>query len=476
MKSSIMNVLSLCLALLLALAACFVLVEAGGMYVGYHPTWSENQNAVTGSELNLAQIATYVTHVPLAFIKPDCEYSGDWNLEDTGLNLWGPARSNGKIVRDAVRIAQAKGQVVLLSVGGATYQNWESISWECIKNLVEDLEVDGLDLDFEGGAQCSTNANGFPECNTDAAKIQLVTDARDHFPRPVIVSSVAASVGAYGWGKYLNAPPWSNSKGVEYQTLKAVGDKLDFISIMAYDAGPTYKPTDAFDAYSSIYDGPITLGVEPPPEAWGGHMLTLSEVSELTDHVVAHNGAGMMIWALIKAPHEDLEVTPTTVSQTICLIQRADDEEVNCNNPLFGHFAPPGWTCEPDRFSDGTCDCDCGHALDTIDCTVNGPKNLKVTQAKDVVKVKWGKNSNNLDQVCFDVKAKAKVDKKWKKMVSCSSSNTQNYSVEELANALGFEVEKYKETTFKVKVRAKATSNCGDDKSSWKKATAKPDF
>lgn len=44
------------------------------------------------------------------------------------------------------------------------------------------------------------------------------------------------------------------------------------------DAGPTFRPTQAFNAYRSLYSGRILLGVEVPPEAWGGHVTSEAEV------------------------------------------------------------------------------------------------------------------------------------------------------------------------------------------------------
>lgn len=67
---------------------------------------------------------------------------------------------------------------------------------------------------------------------------------------------------------------------------------------MSYDAGPTYSPKQALDAYRSLYSGRILLGVQVPPEAWGGHVITLAEAQDTTAYVKAAGGDGMMLWSL----------------------------------------------------------------------------------------------------------------------------------------------------------------------------------
>jgi len=52
---------------------------------------------------------------------------------------------------------------------------------------------------------------------------------------------------------------------------------LDIINIMAYDAGPTFRPLEAYAAYRSYFPGSILIGLTSPPEAWGGHEYSLAE-------------------------------------------------------------------------------------------------------------------------------------------------------------------------------------------------------
>ena len=110
--------------------------------------------------------------------------------------------------------------------------------------------------------------------------------------------------------------------------MNAVGSNLDQLNVMSYDAGTTYNPVEALEAYSYYFSGPVTLGVEVPPEAWGGSVLTLEALNRLTSAVVSRGTAGMMLWAIQK---ESSGITPTEVSQSICTNLGLQE----CSCPLF---------------------------------------------------------------------------------------------------------------------------------------------
>jgi chitinase len=70
---------------------------------------------------------------------------------------------------------------------------------------------------------------------------------------------------------------------------------------MSYDAGPSYDTKEAYDAYRSLYKGQLLMGVEVPPESWGGHVITVAELQETAAHIKANGGDGMMLWSLQKS-------------------------------------------------------------------------------------------------------------------------------------------------------------------------------
>jgi len=42
------------------------------------------------------------------------------------------------------------------------------------------------------------------------------------------------------------------------------------------------------------------MGIEVPPEAWGGHVSTIPEIDALADAVNARGAAGLMLWSIQK--------------------------------------------------------------------------------------------------------------------------------------------------------------------------------
>ena len=98
--------------------------------------------------------------------------------------------------------------------------------------------------------------------------------------------------------------------------LKTVGDKLDQVNVMSYDASNAYNPIEALDAYSYYFSKTILMGVEVAPEAWGGHVITIAEVNEIANAVVQKGSGGMMIWSLQKRAGQG--PTAEQISQTVC--------------------------------------------------------------------------------------------------------------------------------------------------------------
>jgi len=91
---------------------------------------------------------------------------------------------------------------------------------------------------------------------------------------------------------------------------------------MSYDASPVYSPTEAYNAYKSYFSEPVTIGVEVLPETWGGHVLSMSELSSFTSFVNQKNGGDMMIWSLQKEPDSaasNSNPSANMISQAICV-------------------------------------------------------------------------------------------------------------------------------------------------------------
>lgn len=271
----------------------------GKLFVAYYQSWSDAWKA-NGADTVLAHLPAYVNTVNLAFMEPNAQYAaGSTSLGGTGLSF----PYDGPTLRDAIAaLHQRQPQTrVLVSVGGATYPNWSSFNPSAVAAFVRDFGLDGVDLDYEpSNPACSSNGSTV-SCPSDGEYVGVVNAMRAALPRPKWVSIAAWSVGAYGEGAWANAPPQGSAyMGLSLAVLKQAGGALDLVNVMSYDASPAYDPIQALAAYQHYFSGRIAMGIEVPPEAWGGHVETLPEIDALADAVVRSGAAGLMLWSVQK--------------------------------------------------------------------------------------------------------------------------------------------------------------------------------
>jgi len=167
---------------------------------------------------------------------------------------------------------------------------------------VNDLGLDGIDIDFEKSPLTTGINTDELKCDTDPIIIGHINSFRSKLDTNKLLTAAVFSVGAYGTSHYPNTKylPSSKFAGMWVNPLKQVGHKLDTIFIMSYDAGNEYKPTSAFKAYKSIFSKNIVIGLEIPPETWGGHKLTVEEALEIAKYSKEHGGKGIFFWSLQK--------------------------------------------------------------------------------------------------------------------------------------------------------------------------------
>ena len=252
----------------------------------YYCSWSCPW-AGSGANLDLSKVQSPINVVFLSFAKPNCNYvKGSMSFSGTGLDF----SSDFAVVKDAIQILRKRNVVVMLSVGGATYP-FDGFNPKAVVDFANDLGVDGIDIDWEphGG-------------NSEAHLLgPIIGQVRSIYPKGLI-SIAAFSIGAYGVGEFANASPSGQNTGMCIPGLQSNGKDLDFICLMSYDASPVYDPVTAFRAYRSYYNGPILIGAEVPPEAWGGHVITLSEVERYSKGVVSdqNKSNGLFVWSYQK--------------------------------------------------------------------------------------------------------------------------------------------------------------------------------
>jgi chitinase len=302
------------------------LLPSSKLIVGYYQTWSSPW-AGTGANLDLSRTPSHVNVVVVSFAKPDCTYTkGSLSFAGTGLDF----SSSGPVVRDAVRALKtaSPGTRVLLAVGGATYTNFAGLNMQCVKDLVDDLGMDGADIDYEPSSPgCQRIAGGGVRCATDAESVDVVTKFRAAMPKgSYILSTASWHVGCYGVGSWVNSlPTFSQYFGVNLAMAKsAAGASLDLINIMAYDAGgpssPASSPTgfnwrESFLSTRAAWpQSAVALGVEVPPEAWGGYVSDDADVRARADFAMLNGGAGLMVWSLQKPGTP----SPKTVASLAC--------------------------------------------------------------------------------------------------------------------------------------------------------------
>ena len=169
-------------------------------------------------------------------------------------------------------------------------------------------KTDGADLDYEPSNPACKVVSGKVSCTTDAESVEVTAKMRAALPvGQYIMSTASWHVGMFGEGAYAGAQPVSIFTGVNLAMARSpAGQALDLINIMTYDAGNKastgFDWQQSYEAHRAVWATQgIAVGVEVPPEAWGGNVITLAEVQQRAAFVkgVAQK-AGMMVWSLHK--------------------------------------------------------------------------------------------------------------------------------------------------------------------------------
>lgn len=299
--------------------------------LGYFPSWSESW-ATTGQGSKLRDIPEHVTHVFLAFAKPNLRYQKG-SLDITGTGIQTPY--GGQTLKESVSILKTKGIKVILSIGGETY--WGSnaaydINYQHIKDLVDDIGFEGIDWDFEpnGGFQTigeSINVQRF---------ITFFNESRALMPKgQYIIACAPAGAGALG-GLNNDDPssPFAHSKrnsvtgesdanlfnatspnqaislfgfastGHMIPVIKTVGNKIDLIAYQGYNTGAATNRAimyDSYKHYANQYGFSIAAGTHYPDEPWGPYFTyNYQNMANLSSHISSKSTTdGIMIWQML---------------------------------------------------------------------------------------------------------------------------------------------------------------------------------
>ncbi|WDV45142.1 glycosyl hydrolase family 18 protein [Clostridiaceae bacterium M8S5] len=268
------------------------------VFGGYFASWSDRW-ANQGMSTDLANLPSYVNLVLVSFGKPDMTYSGNLNLDGTGLSF----SYDGSVLKEAIAVLKQRNPStkVVLSIGGETYTGWDEWDIDTIVTVVQDFGFDGIDIDFEpdGGFGCLPDASGVIKCRADQQYIELIQSARAALPRPMIVTASPFSVGAYGEDQWVDAPPANLANtGMFLNPMRTAGDDLDYVNVQGYNAGEVFDPLQATQAYNFYFGNGILMGAHVPPEAYGNHIWTVSEINRVGSYINDNNVGGMMMWQL----------------------------------------------------------------------------------------------------------------------------------------------------------------------------------
>jgi chitinase len=333
----------LCLALVLVLvrgdlaageALDSARAQPGPALMAYYASWSARADADTAIDEKLSQLAPEIGIVALAFAKPDMAFPAT-SLSNSGLET--PYEAN-VLIRSLQKLRGRNPRTkILVSIGGATYANWETLNSKAIAQFVETLGLDGVDIDFEPHSPNCRAVDARIVCDSDELLRRVVATLRADLPRSAVLSLAVANVGAYGEGAWRNSKPvGSETYGLNLAVLRdpTLAAQIDVVTVMAYDAGADYRPNEAIAAVRSYFRGPILVGFTPPPEAWGGHSYSTGEVASVLRRGLADGASGAMLFSIGKASRPN----PTPASpdasmmlETICSIirERQTDSAAN---------------------------------------------------------------------------------------------------------------------------------------------------
>jgi chitinase len=320
-----------CLAVILTPAAASN--EPKRPFLAYQASWYEVP-ATSGDATTLARLPGFIDTVLLGFAKPDMAYKGDLDLSTTGLQYPFP----GPVLKDAIGVLKTRhpGTRVLISVGGSGYNGgWGRLDESAIGRLVRDLGADGIDMDYEPPSPGCRREREQMVCASDRTWIDLVKRFRVVLPRPAVLTVPGWSVGAYGEGDFAQDLPHSPFTGVMLALLRSpVAREIDAISIMGYEAGPSFDPVRAALAYRNYWPGALAVGVPVLADDTGGPRFTESYTRQILTQVLRQPDTGAMLYALRVTPPGALTTNNPDyrmLARTICAVLTKAEA---CNEPV----------------------------------------------------------------------------------------------------------------------------------------------
>lgn len=282
------------------MAAAATADQSKRVYVGYYPSWSDTWFSAAGlsddallAASKLARVPAVYTHVVVAFAQPNFAYAkGASAWTGTGINF----NAMPADIKAAIALLHKRNMKVMLAVGGATYNDWDSLAAEAgnggpittsLTNILTDIGFDGLDVDYEVAGNNPVNNARY--VGAVRAMRKAVNDAgvsADGTHRLLALAGWSTGADCVAGGGSDGAcggkiSYWGDSAGRERAVFTPkLALMVDMVNVMSYDA--RYEHFDAvkgWQLYRNLFPSStiVSIGLETSPEGWAGGMLVTKD-------------------------------------------------------------------------------------------------------------------------------------------------------------------------------------------------------
>jgi hypothetical protein len=330
---------------------------SGRYYLGYFPSWSAPYYTTVNSDgtpmsdnqvyavSSLAQLPGVYTHINLSFGLPSFAWGGLQSNSWAGTGIEFSMKPTD--VLRSIRILHTLKKKVYLSIGGASYGNWDALAGEAslaqpgpissaLTRFINDMELDGLDVDCEAGQSASASTvNFYVNCIT---VMKAAVDASNGLKGAKELSIAAWSTGSDYIAGMNNQPGWpgvasywGGAAGRERLTFqkvitaagpylnKTVGSLFSHVNVMSYDAQTLhYDPTVAYNQYRTLVPSTTAVlsGVETPPEGWPGGVCVI-ENSHASTSIAGTTIAQNQYGTTLNAPYSFARTVGNVLNSTV---------------------------------------------------------------------------------------------------------------------------------------------------------------
>jgi hypothetical protein len=264
----------------------------------------------------LANISPYFKYVSIGYVSPSLKYTAN-SFDTTGLEF----KNNFSFIKNVISLAKKKKKTTsfLLSVGGPWNSFEEDVNYLDLMKLLEDLDLDGIHLNFDDPSECTGQGTNDLSCTTDEKLIELIGKFRKYLKGKNLIVSLSA-LGAYG--TEFN-PHDASDAGMWVHPLKSVGDKIDILFLEGYKVDDAdYDEFKAYGAYSFLTDKPIYLGVAVPDEETTKRVKK-EVVLELTNKLIESEYNGGIFFDNVNKYDKDGDIND--LAKPVCELFRLDD-------------------------------------------------------------------------------------------------------------------------------------------------------